>query len=49
MKSEELARVCFAARPLLWAVGIVVVIVAVVWALPKLQIAGQAPATPEGG
>jgi hypothetical protein len=36
MTSEELARLCFAARPMLWALAIIAVLVAAVILVPKI-------------
>ena len=36
MTSEELARVCFAARPLLWAVAIISVLLVAAVIVPKI-------------
>ena len=36
MTSEELARVCFAARPVLWAVAIIAVLLVAAVVVPKI-------------
>ena len=37
MTGEEFAKICFAARPVLWAVAIIAVILVLVLLLPRLQ------------
>ncbi len=36
MTGEELAKLCFAARPLLWAVAIIAVLLVAFFTLPKI-------------
>lgn len=37
MTGEEFAKICFAARPLLWGLAIIAVLIVAVVALPKIQ------------
>jgi hypothetical protein len=37
MTSEELARVCFAARPVLWAIAIIAILFAAAFLIPKIM------------
>jgi hypothetical protein len=36
MTGEELAKICFAARPLLWAIAIIVVLIVASILVPKI-------------
>jgi uncharacterized membrane protein len=40
MTGEELARLCFAAQPLLWAIAIIAVLIAVYFLLNGFQQSG---------
>jgi hypothetical protein len=37
MTGEELARLCFAARPLLWAIGIIAVLLVAAFLFSKIR------------